>query len=181
MRLLLILNLFPLLLTAGCATPTQLALDAEVRRLCAIDGGIRVYEQVKLPAEEFDRWGMPKMYQERVENKAAYRHDDKRTVMEFVMKTRVDSARHGNVRVEEYLLKSETTYYRRGNPEMWHTHVQITRRRDGKILGESKRYSRRGGDMLGPWHPSSFACPREAGQEALVRSIFMNDKDMGRN
>ncbi|GIX28412.1 MAG: hypothetical protein KatS3mg123_2293 [Burkholderiales bacterium] len=92
MRWLILVSL-PLLLMASCATQTQMALDAEVRRLCAIDGGIRVYEQVKLPADGFDRWGMPKMYQERVENKAAYRHDDKRTVMESVMKTRVDSAR----------------------------------------------------------------------------------------
>lgn len=31
---------------SGCATPGQAKLDAEVSRLCAIDGGIRVYEQV---------------------------------------------------------------------------------------------------------------------------------------
>ena len=58
----LILVSLPLLLTAGCATPTQLSLDAEVRRLCAIDGGIRVYEQVKLPAERFNQWGQINFY-----------------------------------------------------------------------------------------------------------------------
>ena len=29
-------------------------LDAEAKRLCAIDGGVRVYETVKLPAEMFN-------------------------------------------------------------------------------------------------------------------------------
>ena len=38
---------------AGCATPSQIMLDAEVKRLCAIDGGIKVYETVRLPAERF--------------------------------------------------------------------------------------------------------------------------------
>jgi hypothetical protein len=32
-------------------------LDREVKRLCAIDGGITVYETVKLPAERFDGYG----------------------------------------------------------------------------------------------------------------------------
>lgn len=32
-------------------------LGREVKRFCAIDGGITVYETVKLPGEQFDRYG----------------------------------------------------------------------------------------------------------------------------
>ena len=34
-------------------------LDRQVRELCAKDGGIKVYETVKLPAEKFNEWGRP--------------------------------------------------------------------------------------------------------------------------
>ena len=37
-HLLTLLALLPMV--AGCATPSQMAVDAEVKRLCAIDGGI---------------------------------------------------------------------------------------------------------------------------------------------
>jgi hypothetical protein len=73
----------------------------------------------------------------------------------------------------EYIFKSETTYYRKGNPEMWRTHVQIIRRSDNRLLGESTRYSRRGGDLTGPWHPSSFSCPKDIG---LIEKIFIRSE-----
>ncbi|MEW5710310.1 MAG: hypothetical protein AB1830_15640 [Pseudomonadota bacterium] len=147
MRWLILVSL-PLLLTAGCATPTQLALDAEVRRLCAIDGGIRVYEQVKLPVEEFDQYGQINFYR---------------------------PTQGENALGPEYLVKSITQYYQRGNPEVWRDHYQILRRSDGKLLGEAVSYSRRGGDIPGPWHSSSYGCPKEAGEVTLIKRIFIKD------
>ncbi|MCL2075403.1 MAG: hypothetical protein FWH15_02970 [Betaproteobacteria bacterium] len=35
----------------------KLYYDAEVNRLCAIDGGVKVYETVTLPPEKFNEWG----------------------------------------------------------------------------------------------------------------------------
>ena len=47
-------------LTAGCSfTPTNYRNIQEVDRLCVKDGGIRVYEQVKLPATLFAPDGLP--------------------------------------------------------------------------------------------------------------------------
>ena len=46
-----------LALTTGCSGPSKSELDAEVKRLCAIDGGIKVYETVTLPSERFDEHG----------------------------------------------------------------------------------------------------------------------------
>jgi hypothetical protein len=61
---------------------------------------------------------------------------------------------------DKYYMERDTNYYRQGNPEMWRVHIQIIRRSDGRIMGEAIRYSRRGGDMPGPWHDSSFSCPK---------------------
>ncbi len=140
----------PLPIVAGCATPSQMALDAEVRRLCAIDGGIRVYEQVRLPAERFDQYGQIKFYR---------------------------PTQGENALGPEYLVKSTTQYYQRGNPEVWRDHYQILRRSDGKLLGEAVSYSRRGGDIPGPWHSSSYGCPKEAGEVTLIKRIFIKDQN----
>jgi hypothetical protein len=53
----ILLLLISIVTLHGCATPSQMAADSEVRRLCAIDGGIKVYERVVLPAARFDQWG----------------------------------------------------------------------------------------------------------------------------
>ena len=138
-------------------------LDRQVRELCAKDGGVRVYETVKLPAAAFDEWGMPKMYHESVENKAAYRHDDRQTVTEFSLG-------------KEHVLKRDTQYYRRGNPDLFRMHTQVFRRYDKKILGESVFYKRGGGDLPGPWHGSSFMCPELGANVDVLRRVFVMEK-----
>ncbi len=123
-------------------------LDAEVRRLCAQDGGIKIYETVKTSPEKFDKWGM----------------------IIFYKPTRGEDALG-----PEYLFKRDIHYYRQGNPEMSRARYQVIRRSDGKILGETVLYGRGGGDMPGPWHDSSFSCPTpsEAGPNVLLKMIFV--------
>lgn len=104
--------------------------DAKVRELCAKDGGIKVYETVRLPAEKFDKYGNV-----RIPNK--------------------EQAKSMN----EYYYERAYIYYRKGEPQITRTQHRVIRRSDGKILGESIRYSRGGGDLPGPWHGSSFICP----------------------
>ena len=130
--------------TSGCEREKD-RLDAEVRRLCALDGGVKVYEQVNLPRERFDRQGF----------------------IDFYRRTSKDPLG------PEYLFESNTEYHRTGNPEMWRNYYRVTRRSDGKILGESTSYSRRGGDLPGPWHESYFRCPEHAGDAELLKQIFV--------
>ncbi len=120
-------------------------LDRQVRELCAKDGGIKVYQTVSLPTEKFNEWGQINFYK----------------------------PTHGEEALgPEFRFKQETTYYRRGNPELWRTHIEVIRRLDEKILGESTSYSRRGGDLTGPWHDSSFGCPEERGDVPLLMKVF---------
>jgi hypothetical protein len=124
-----------------------------VKRLCAIDGGIKVYETVKLPAEKFDkRWNFINFYKPTEDE---------------------------NALGPEYLFKRNQHYYRQGNPEMSRIHYQIFRRSNGKLLGETVLYGRGGGDIPGPWHDSSFTCPSytEAGENLLLNKIFIKSDD----
>jgi len=125
-------------------------LDDQVRELCAKDGGVKVYETVKVPSDKFDEFGR----------------------LTFWKPTQGE-----NTLGPEYLFKREKRWYRKGNPEMWRTHTQVIRRSDMKLLGESVIYVRTGGDMPGPWHDSSFTCPALKDVGLLERVFVKANKE----
>ena len=142
------LLLLPLATACSSGPIAKAELDNEVRRLCAIDGGIKVYETVTLPADKFNEWGQVNFY--------------KPTQGENALGT-------------EYVFVADTYYYRKGNPQMARYGIKVIRHSDRKLLGEAISYGRGGGDIPGPWHPSSFTCPEisESGREALFKQIFI--------
>jgi hypothetical protein len=119
--------------------------------MCAKDGGVQVYETVTLPPEKFDKYGLIKNYR---------------------------ASRNELALGPEYVFKGSKDYYRRGSPDLIRWHWQIIRQLDGKLLGETLSYERGGGDIPGPWQPSSYVCPdvRQAGPNALIKSIFISSK-----
>ena len=121
-------------------------LDREVERLCAIDGGIKVYETVKLSAERIDQYGQ----------------------ISIPYKKYVKPG-------DEYYYESSTVYLIKGNPELRQYISKIYRRSDDILLGKSTSYSRVGGDMPGPWQPSSFMCPADEGFNYLMKQIFIKN------
>lgn len=130
---------------AGC-TREKDRLDEEVRRLCTMDGGIKVYEQVKLPPSKFDEFG----------------------VVNVPLK---DAAEPSG----EFFYEWNITYYKKGNPEMWRNEFKLFRRGDGKLLGKAISYSRRGGDLPIPlpMHESSFGCPSDGDISFLKKRVFV--------
>jgi hypothetical protein len=127
--------------------------DAQVRELCAQDGGVSVYETVELPAERFTKWGQINFYH---------------------------PTEGENALGPEYLVKDETRFLRAEteDPTLVRHHFQVFRRTDGKLLGERIAYGRGGGDLPGSWHPSSFSCPdpREGG---LLKVLFTKSNSKG--
>lgn len=121
-------------------------LDREVKRLCAIDGGIKVYETVKLLAEKFDQYG-----QIQVPAKWLAKPED------------------------EYYYEGTTNYLIKGNPELLQLRTQIYRKSDKKLLGESTVYMRRGGGVPGPWHTPAFYCPQKEDSGYLKKLIFIRE------
>ncbi|SDX01436.1 hypothetical protein [Nitrosomonas oligotropha] len=142
----IILFLFASLIVYATFFTEKDRLDREVKRLCAIDGGIKVYESVKLPAERFDQYGQISIpYKKNVKAR------------------------------DEYYYESSTVYLIRGNPEMWRSHYRVYRVYDSKFLGESVGYARVGGDIPGPWHSSSYSCPDKVDITDLKKQIFVEN------
>ena len=119
--------------------------DWKVRQLCAVDGGVKVYETVTLPPERFDNYGNVRIYDKKYANPK-----------------------------DEYYLESDQHYLQKGNPDqtgnpdVLQTIYRIIRRSDGKAMGEAVSYIRRGGGLPGPWHPSSFRCPEQLNFESSI-------------
>jgi len=122
----------------------QRQFDQQVGELCAKDGGVKVYATVRLPTDRFDKYGGIRIPLKR----------DAKTS-------------------DDYYYESSMTYLKTGNPEMWKLHFKVYRRSDNKLLGESISYARRGGDLPGPWHESSFGCPNGADISDLNKLVFV--------
>ena len=136
---------------AGCMREKD-RLDEEVRQLCAKDGGIKVYEEVEMPAASFDEFGVAKFLDATEMRPLGNRFD----------------------------LYEETKYFKKGSPSLRREHAKIVRSADGKLLGESTSYHRVGGDFPGPWHDSSFACPANVGTAKLKQSVFRIQRTVSR-
>lgn len=128
-------------------------LDRQMEELCKKDGGVKIYETVKLPPEMFDESGYPfPGWRDRL-------HKEDRLS-------------------KDYLYVEETTVLKDGDPfayegkgrlSKWH--IQIIRRSDQKVLGEATGYSRTGGDFWSP-HPSSNHCPTN-GNGPIEKLVFI--------
>lgn len=139
-----------LLMTSSFLTGCEKArLDQEVDRLCRIDGGIRVYETVKLLPEDYD--------------------ERRGIVFPQYASLAGDKGRYGNL----YYSTWETTEIVSGDPELIRSHIKIIRRSDEKVLGEQIVYFRRGGDIPNPFHPSSYRCPKSDDTPDLVKQVFL--------
>jgi hypothetical protein len=124
-------------------------MDDEVRRLCAIDGGVRVHETVVLQAEKFDKHG----------------------------NVRIPLKRNAKPS-DDYFYESVTSVLKPGDPDgagtatLFRMSFKVYRAEDNKLLGEGVTYARRGGDIPGP-HPSSFSCPRGADVTDVKKQVFI--------
>jgi hypothetical protein len=121
----------------------KIYFDEKVKELCAKDGGVKVFEAVKLPPGKFDKYGVVQ-----IPMRKDFKPDD------------------------EYYYDWNIQYFKQGNPELWRSHFILYRANDRKILGEAIGYSRRGGDLPGPWHASSFGCPSDADISVVKQRVF---------
>lgn len=123
--------------------------DRKVRALCAKDGGVRVYETVRLPPQRFNQWGQPNFP---------------------IPITPFSDLGKG----DQYFLNWKPTSIKSGNPSINRNHFELVRRSDQKILAESVSYSRGGGDLPGPWASSSYTCPDKRSAVPLTQQVFVN-------
>ena len=142
-RIWALLALVSVVLSTVACEREKYRLDAEARRLCARDGGVKVYETVTLNEVEYGK--LVNRYGElEIQNKKLARVSD------------------------AFYQESIRTHLKTGNPELWRSEYRIVRRSDGKVLATSVFYTRRGGDLPGPWHESSFSCPSSNDHRSLA-------------
>src|SRR5688572_11201330 len=152
MRAQLVVRAFLVLVFAGLSSCAgylpgrQAYWDEQIKEMCAKDGGVIVYERVQLTHEEFKRLGgLERAVPLPIESNSTPAHPYFRRVVD----TRIHTA----------------------DPEVVRSETQVIRRSDGKVLGRSVRYWRRGGDIpTGIAHESSHICPASA---ELTPQIFI--------
>lgn len=144
-----LLLLLPIL--AGCSSGpiVKAQLDAEVKRLCAIDGGVKVYETVRLPAEKFNKY-MDKG--------------------KFYLPTANEAKTN-----DDYIYESTMTILKNGSPSVRRYSDAVIRRSDGKIMGQLVIYGRVGGDVPSPMHDSSFSCPQFQSNVDIRTMVIISD------
>lgn len=122
--------------------------DRQVRELCVKDGGVRVYETVRLPPEKFNQWGQPNFQ------------------IPITPYNKLKEA-------DDYYLEWEITKLKSGYLNLTRNHFSLIRHKDKKLLAESVSYSRGGGDLPGPWANSSFTCPNKHKEIPLFQQTFI--------
>ncbi|MHB9119794.1 MAG: hypothetical protein ACYC2R_16210 [Burkholderiales bacterium] len=112
--------------------------DKLVDELCAKDGGSEIYEVVKLPAEKFDpNWLVNLPSIEYAKTDADYYG---------VSSSHDIRGNSGSVHINDLVI--------------WRSETKIVRASDKKVMAKLVSYTRRGGDSIGPWHPSHHTCPK---------------------
>ena len=129
--------------------------DQKVKELCAKDGGAKVYETVKLPAERFDEFGqfrvLPKLYMKPSDEyfwEDDYQFYEKNKNPEWVK------------------------HHRDQSMEITRSHFRYYRKLDNKLLGEDISYGRGGGGLPGPWAESSFRCPDSVKHPSNIEKLI---------
>lgn len=150
----LVSSLSALVALLGCE---RYELDRQMEELCKIDGGVKVFEHITLPASRFDERGQVKP----------------------VLTTEQDAVDPRGRYGTDFKLVSVTTLLKSGDPlkgqgKLTRTEHQIVRVADGKVLSIAVTYSRVGGDTVLLGQPSTNHCPMR-GQGQSVESVFVKE------
>ena len=142
-----------LLLLLSCSE--KYVLDWKMAQLCKKDGGVKVFEQVVLPASEYDNlvahhWRLDKGPGREDRLGPAYRY------VTFYEIIKAGDPMKGQGRLSRYT-------------------EQVYRRSDGKLLGTFVNYGRAGGEMIVLGHWSTAHCP--TGSRSFLDLIFIRGEE----
>lgn len=119
---------------SGCVTPSQAYWDAKVKELCEKDGGITVYEKIRLRTEEL---------MELSDYFGAIRAPVEKYIKPY----------------DVLFSERSVTVLNKENPIFKKMETRIFRRSDRKLLGSEITYGRMGLDVQdGYGHSSSYGC-----------------------
>ena len=136
----------------GPSTYRKSQMDAEVERLCAKYGGVKVYQRAELPAS---------MFSSRGEAQVPRKNDLQKSVMPYTLEYRSTP-----------IVKGST--YGSWSPTLQRHERRIVRTIDGFVHGEVIGFSRFGGDPAGPWAQSAYSGSCMSAYSELERAVFTN-------
>ena len=142
----------PLLFLPACAgyvPGRQAQWDDEVKRLCMKDGGVRVFETLRVSKKDIE-------FLERVDGKIA-----------------VPNRQTAHPAAPAYSELTVTSLKRDGGIHMWRAESVIKRRRDEVVIARWVTYTRSGGDFPSPLHESSFTCPDPKEINNYLQRLFI--------
>lgn len=128
------------LMLSGCE---QARVDAQMEELCKRDGGIKIYEKISLPKEDFDQGGVPTLFN------------------------------GWNQTQSGYMFVSKFEEIKSSKPTLSKTTASIIRERDGKALGTYIYYTRIGGLILTLGSDPARNCPSNARESIFLKTIFV--------
>lgn len=138
---------------SGCSTPAQVRLDERLSALCAVDGGITVYEAVNLPSSAFNDHGFINFYKPGEGRNALGKDFD----YQYNRVTLVPGSEYGE------------------KPRLTRFEISVIRKSDGKLLARAVSYNRFGGDFANPGHPTSKTCPESGIDNKLIKQLFARE------
>jgi hypothetical protein len=137
--------------TSVSCTSEKARLDAEVKRLCALDGGVTIYETATLTPDKFNKHGQPKVPHGKDDGGFGFFYRSDQTHLAGSISQQAGDGAG---------LKKYT--------------IQIVRTSDGTLMGEARYYGRHGGNLLeGLVHGQGFRCPAFE-DWALEKGVFLH-------
>lgn len=127
--------------------------DAQVREMCAKDGGVTIYEKLRISESEIDLLG-------RVDGKID---------VPIKQLAKPNAPAYAELKI---------TNLQDGNPQVTRTESTITRRKDRVTIARWIVYSRFGGDLPSLAHPSTFRCPEIKKITSDLQSLFIVEGDL---
>ncbi len=147
-----ILNMF--IFTIALSGCEQAAVDAEMEKLCKQDGGMKIYETVVLPNEQFTQYGDVKFFQTWDQSSGGYR---------FVWKSE-------QIKVTKSTLDILTW----NHASLTKNTAMVIREIDNKVLGADVVYIRIGGAILPQLGPDPTKdCPLNTNSVIFLRTVFV--------
>ncbi len=120
--------------------------DYKVREMCAKDGGVKVYERIKINAEDYRRLNGAQG------------------------EIPIPERRSATTRAE-YVSDTEITWIQRNSLEVYRTEATIRAVPGGRTLARYVNYARVGGDFPTFAHHSTFSC--DQGYGSISKQIFI--------
>lgn len=138
---------------AGYVPGRQEYWDAQVREMCAKDGGVTIYQKVRISKIEKQALG---------------------TVGGLIGIPAKELAKPNAPVYEELNIFD----LREGNPRVSRSEMLIVRRADSVIVAKAISYARSDGDIPSPAHPSSFSCPDFKSIITALQQLFTVEEDL---